>query len=899
METQFQLLDCDYINANNNSPTVRLFGKDKNGKTVCAFVKDFFPYFFLLPQEGKDEEVISFLEKNFKKLFFKADRVEKYLPIGYQKEKVKMLKIFLRDPSQTPVVRDELKNHKFVKEIFEADILFKYRFMADKNISGMKWVKVCGSATQTSVSRTEKKIAADSVESIEDDTNADLKYMAVDIEVAPSKEGIPDPQKDPISIISLSFFPAREGNNTLVLISKSIKNKDRDMVFFKNEADMLEEFVSIIESYDPDVILGYNINGFDLPYILERLKITKNSRALGRCEQKITVSRKFGMKTRNSITGRIVVDVYELIKESVDKGLLRLKRYGLGDVSKELIDEDKIDISHGEISKHWYGNDEQVKKLVDYARKDAELVLKILLSKRMLDKFIEISKFSGLLLQDALEGGEAVRVENLLLREFNRQEYVIPCKPESKEISRREEEQRTKGFKGALVLEPMVGLHTNSVIYLDFRSMYPSIFIAYNICPTTILFEDEKEFIKTPFGSSFISPKIKIGTIPKIVHQLMEDRDKIKKRMKNAATEEERRILNAKQIAVKYMTNSFYGYTGYVRARLYVLDIASTITACGRHLIQKTKDVVEEDEKFKVIYGDTDSIMVRTQTKDLEEAFKLGGFLEKKINIAHEGKISMKIEGVFKSLLILTKKRYAGLIVEKEDNGMEEKITMKGIETVRRDWCDLVSKSLYDVLEIILKEQDPKKAFVYVKGILEKLEKNEIPIEDLVVTKSISKSLKEYKGVQPHIELFKKLRKRKPADAPGVGDRIGYVIVKGLQLMSERAEDPEYVKENKLKIDSRYYIENQLLPPLERVFEAIGISKSELVGVGKQLLLIEAIRNGMKKPKEEQILRTVDGFICDRCNKTFRRVPLIGRCDKCSGEIMFSSEEMKSRYFIL
>jgi len=291
--------------------------------------------------------------------------------------------------------------------------------------------------------------------------------------------------------------------------------------------------------------------------------------------------------------------------------------------------------------------------------------------------------------------------------------------------------------------------------------------------------------------------------------------------------------------------------------------------------------------------------MVRTQTTDIDEAFKLGDFLEKKINAAHEGKISMKIEGVFKSLLILTKKRYAGFMVEKDNEQLKEKMTMKGIETVRRDWCDLVSKSLYTVLEIILKEQNPKKAFIYIKETLSKLEKNEIPIEDLVVTKSISKSLKEYKGVQPHIELLKKLKKRNPGDAPGIGDRVGYVIVKGLQLMSERAEDPEYVKQNKLKIDSRYYIENQLLPPLERVFEAIGISKSELVGVGKQLLLFDAIKNGVKKPKEDQSIKTIDGFICDRCNKSFRRVPLIGRCDKCSGEIMFYSGETKSRYFVL
>jgi DNA polymerase I len=895
MELDFQLLDCDYINLD-NSPLVRIFGKDRTGKTVCAFVKDFFPYFYILPKEGKNEETISFLENKYKQILSKIEEIEKYLPTGYQKAKTKLLKIFLKDPSQTPIVRDELKRQEFVEDIFEADILFKYRFMVDKGLSGMGWVKIDGSSTQTSVVKTTKKISVKSIESIGEVINADLKHMAIDIEVVPGKEGVPDPAKDPIVIISLSFFPAHDGNNTLILISRPTKTKEKDVLFFQNETKMLEEFVKIFESFDPDIIVGYNINGFDLPYLLERLKITKNKRDLGRCTQKLTMSKKFGIRTRNSMTGRIVADVYELIKESVEKGQIRLKRYGLGDVSKELINEDKVDITHSEIAKHWNGNEEQMSKLIDYARKDAELVLKLLLSRRMLDKFVEISKISGVLLQDVLEGGEAIRVENLLLREFNKQDYVVPCKPDSRIVAQREEEREAKGFKGALVLEPMIGLHTTNVVYLDFRSMYPSIFIAYNICPTTILFEDMKESIKTPLGSKFVPKTIKEGIMPKIVRQLVEDRDKMKTKMRNAASEEERRILDAKQIALKYMTNSFYGYTGYVRAKFYVLDIASTITACGRELIQKTKNVVEEESQFKVIYGDTDSIMVKTQTTDVEEAFRLGGVLEKKINTAHEGKISVKIESVFKTLLILTKKRYAGLSVEKENGKLKEKITMKGIETVRRDWCDLVSKSLYTVLEIVLKEQDPKKALLYIKEILSKLEKNEIPIEDLVVTKSVSKSLREYKGIQPHVELLKKLKKRSPGNVPGIGDRIGFVIIKGLQLMSDRAEDPEYIKQNKLKIDSKYYIESQLLPPLERVFEAIGISKTELVGLGKQLLLMDAIRNGTKKPKEDHVLKTIDGFICDRCNKIFRRVPLIGRCDKCSGEIMFYLGDMKSRY---
>jgi len=894
MELVFQVIDCDYTELN-NSPLVRLFGKTEDGKTVCAFFENFMPYFYV--KVSNEEELMVFLNKNFNSLVSNVESVKKFLPLGYQEEKTDLLKIVLKDPAQTPVIRDELKRHKFVEEIYEADILFKYRFMADRGVFGMRWVKVEGSPSSTVTVRTDKFISAKSVTTIENNSNVPLRHMGLDIEVVPSTEVVPNAVKDPIAIVSLSFLPSFSNENTLVLVAKPSTKKEDGSLFFKNEKEMLEKLVEIIGDYDPDAIVGYNINNFDMPYLLERLKQNKLSRVLGRDSEKIVMSKKFGNKTRNNILGRFVIDVYELIKESAGKGLLRLKRYGLGDVSRELIGEDKVDIAHSEISKHWNGDLDMLSKLITYSRKDAELVLKLLIQKDMIEKFIELSKVSGLLLQDVLDGGEANRVENVLLREFNRQEFVVPNKPEGSVMAKRDQERESKGLKGALVLDPEIGLHTKPVIYLDFRSMYPSIYVAYNICPTTLLTKDlPLDSYKTSFGSKFVTPKIREGIIPKIVKQLITDRDEIKKQMRKAKNEKERKMLEAKQIAIKYVTNSFYGYTGYVRARFYVLDVASAITSCGRELIQKTKNKVEEDKNFKVIYGDTDSIMVRTPASNIDDAMKVGLEIEQKINKELEGVVQMKIEGIFKSILILAKKRYAGLSNEKVDGEWQEKLVMKGIETVRRDWCDLVSKTLYDVLEIILKEQDPKKAFKYVKGILSKLEKNEIPLEQLLITKSISKSLGEYKGMQPHIELLKKMRKRSPATAPGIGDRIGFVIVKGLQLMSDRAEDPEYVKQNHLHIDSKYYAESQILPPLERVFEAIGIDKTELLGLGRQTLLRDMFKNSIKKAPEPESLTDYSGLICGKCNKTYRRSPLVGKCFDCGGELMFYSGETKSRF---
>lgn len=893
MELTFQVLDCDYTLLN-NSPLIRLFGKTEDGGTVCAFFEGFMPYFYV--KVSDEEELVRFLNTKFSALVSRIESVKKFLPIGYQEEKTDMLKIILKDPAQTPSVREELKRQRFVGEIFEADILFKYRFMADKGIFGMRWVKVEGTPSNTTTVKTDKVITAKKITMIENSTNVPLNYMGLDIEIVPSKEGVPDAVKDPISMLSLSFLPSYGSENTLVLVAKNMPKKEDGALFFKSEKEMLEKFLEILDEYDPDAIVGYNINNFDMPYVLERLKQNKLSRVLGRDKEKIVMSKKFGMKTRNNILGRFVVDIYELVKESAGKGLLRLKRYGLGDVSKELIGEDKIDIAHSEISKHWNGDAQMLSKLITYSRKDAELVLKLLVQRDMIEKFIELSKVSGLLLQDVLDGGEANRVENVLLREFNKQDFVVPCKPEGRDMAKRDEEREIKGLKGALVLDPEIGLHTKHVVYLDFRSMYPSIYVSYNLCPTTLLTKDiQVDCIKTSLGPKFVTPKVREGIIPKIVKQLITDRDEIKKQMKKAKNEKDRKMLEAKQIAIKYVTNSFYGYTGYVRARFYVLDVASAITSCGRELIQKTKDKVEEDKNYKVIYGDTDSIMVEVPDATMDDALKTGQEVEQKINKELGGVVQMKIEGVFRSILILAKKRYAGLSAEKDDGVWKEKLVMKGIETVRRDWCDLVSKTLYDVLEIILKEQDPKKAFKYTKGILSKLEKNEIPIEQLMITKSISKSLGEYKGVQPHIELLKKMRKRNPATAPGIGDRIGYVIVKGLQLMSDRAEDPEYVKEKHLQIDSKYYAESQILPPLERVFEAIGIDKTELLGLGRQTLLLDTFKNRAKK-SPEQSMADYSGLICNRCNKTYRRSPLVGKCFDCGGELVFYLGENKSRF---
>jgi DNA polymerase I len=890
MELKFQLIDCDYTMVN-DLPVVRLFGKTEDGRSVCAFYEGFLPYFYVLPK--KRDEIVEFLKNKYPQLLVKVEEVERYLPIGFSEKKTKVLKIVLKSPPHVADIREELRSSGLIEEIYEADILFKYRFMVDFGLYGMKWIRVSGNPVKTITVKC-PAIRCENIGPIEIMENAPLKYLSFDIECLPS-EGMPDSKKDQIILISLSFEPAFNGMKDMVILAKNVSILGS--IPCSDEKEMLEKFKETIKKYDPDILTGYNIEGFDLPYIFDRMDAHGIKKDLGRAD-KICFSQKFGSAQRSAIVGRVVIDPFYIIKYlSVYDQPHKFRRYDLSTVAEKILGERKIEFE-GSIrtftEEAWSGNGKKLKQFIEYSKKDSDLALKLITTHRLVDmnKFIEMAKLSGLLLQD-LMAGQAARHENALLYELIKKDVLLPCKPHGKVFSGSE-----KKFEGAIVLEPAVGLHKDgAILILDFKSMYPSMIMQYNICPTVLVREgtkiDNTECNVSPTSTKFLKKSVREGIFPYVARYYFDSRSEVQAQMKKEQDEGKLKILDAKQYALKGMLVSLWGYIGFVGARFYVPEVAASITAWGRENITKTKKLIEENFGYKVIYGDTDSVFVKTDINDLEKAAEKGKEIAKFVTGRLDG-LELTFEKLFKTFLILSKKRYAGWSFEKVNNGWKDELSMKGIETIRRDWCDLTSKTLFSVLNILLKEQDTKKAFNYAKDILAKLEKNQIPIEDLIVTKSISKSLKEYKGIQPHIELVKKMRQRSPVGVPGVGDRVGFVIVRGLQLMSDRAEDPEYVKQHGLKVDSRYYIESQLLPPLERVFEAIGIGKSELVGAGRQLLLADIIKNGLKKPKEEALMQA-DGFVCVKCNKTYRRMPLIGKCSDCNGEVTFYLGENRSR----
>ena len=884
-EYELQVIDVDYVIVN-EKPVLRIFGKNEKGESACVFYEGFVPYFYL-----DNEDALKAVKSD--PLVMDIEEIERTLPSD-RTGKRKMWKIILSNPSKTPEVRDRLLSSGFLP--YEADILFKYRFMNDLGINGMGWIKVEGNETSTNTVKTKLKIRADKIIALKKEEDAPLRTLAFDIEcVSEKNEGVPDALKDPVVMISMVFSEPFRGRNDLVLGSKHGAGLDG----FDDEKKMLEAFIEIVNGFDPDIITGYNVNKFDIDYILKRMQKNNLRPDFSRCSQKAVTSKALGANVRTMIAGRIILDCFLIIKKD-----FMLQRYGLDNVAEKLLGMKKHDVKKSEIQKLWNSGPEGVRKLTEYCRNDSVLVMELLKKLGLSGKYIALSKVSGILLQDTLDSGETTRIENYLLREFNREGYVFPCKPGPAEVSKREQRKEAE-FEGGWVFEPIKELHSYVAVF-DFKAMYPSIIISYNICPTTILKGDlhmEGELVAKN-GARFMPATTKQGIIPRILEHLTSERQSVKKKQRKEQDRERLRQLEAKQWALKIMANAFYGHMGYSRARVYDLDIANAITCTGREAIKNVAKRIEEEYKYRVVYGDTDSVFVKMGFEDMNAIFDTGVKMAGEISKDLPGVMELDFEKIFKRFLPLTKKRYAAWRFDRNEDGTwKDKIETKGIETVRRDWCPLVGETVQRIIEILLKEDDVKGALKYFKGVVNQLVTGQIDPKKLVITKTMTKLVGSYDGKQPHIELVKKMQSRSPGEAPGVGDRISYVIVKGKDMLSMRTEDPEYVKEKGLQVDSQYYIENQLLPPVERIFNALGVSKSELLGNGKQMGLFDIVRiarAGVPGPVVEERVPfgSVKGFVCEKCKMFYETPPLIGTC-KCGGPLLFFSEKGPAKTAIL
>lgn len=774
------LIDAEYITVD-GKPVVRLWCKDDDG-VFAALDPNFKPYFY----------VIGLSEDEIENAVIRT-RKEIIVPDSCEKTKIKTLgrefetfKVYAKHPQHVPKLRQYFS--KIGGEVREADIPFAYRYLIDKDLACMDGITIEGKSV-------EGKVRSYEIEHVERDRRKDfpeLKMMAFDCEML-SPFGMADPEKDPIIIISVKY------------------NDEEEKILSGRERDILINFVKFIKKYDPDVIVGYNQDGFDWPYIKKRAERWKVPLEIGRDGSEISFR-----GGRPKIMGRLNVDLYDIAVKIAD---IKIKK--LENVAEFLGKRIEIaDIEAKDIYKYWTSGNKQ--KVFDYARQD--VVHTYLIAQELLPMHYELSKMIRLPLDDVSRIGRGKQVDWLLLSEAKKLGELAPNPPEIAE-----------SYEGAFVLEPARGLHEN-VVCLDFASMYPSIMIAFNISPDTLGCRDDC-YVAPEVGHRF--RKQPDGFFKRILTMLIQKRREIKSEMKKYDIDSpEYRLLDIKQQTLKVLTNSFYGYMGWSSARWYCRECAEATTAWGRHFIKLSAKIASEFG-FEVLYGDTDSIFIK---KPGLSGKKLEIEIEKLIEkLSEELPIQIEVDEYYDAIFFVEKKRYAGL----SHNG---RLIVKGLEVRRGDWCELAKIVQKNVIEIILKEKRPENAAEYVKKVITDIKSGNVKLGDLVIYKGLTKKPSKYEAVQAHVKAA--LKAREIGIIYPVGSKIGFVVVKGAGNIGDRAYPIEMIEdfdgENlKIKtksgyevkrIDKEYYIEHQIIPSVLRILERFGYSESSLKGASQTKL---------------------------------------------------------------
>jgi DNA polymerase delta subunit 1 len=577
---------------------------------------------------------------------------------------------------------------------------------------------------------------------------------------------------------------------------------------FDNEYDMIEGFAEVIRDHDPDVITGYNIFGFDFDYILSRLKLILRplpdfSRSAGttRTYKVDWTSNAYGDNYYNRIesSGRVFIDMMLYFRRQ------RLDSYSLDFVSKKYLGRGKLDVDHHGPLK----GDHDVTEYGKYCINDSVLTLELFDKFYMWTDVCEMSRAMRCSIEDIYTRGEQMKVVNQAIWSCLKRGIVL--KPR--------QAQEVAEYQGGYVLEPAKGVCEGCSI-VDFQSMYPSILIAYNICPSTYVGSGHfsQDVHRIP-GTRHSFRKEPQGILPKMVESLLSERKAVKKRLASEDMDPMTRvILNTRQNALKVCANSVYGITGSKNSKYFSsVGCAESTTGMGRRILKSVIRFIGREyvEDVDVVYGDTDSCMLRHNGKDKENNIELAKRICADVTEGLPKPMALNFEDYYDKILFMSKKRY---IMYKEG-----KIQYKGVANARRNYCPFVRKLFGEIVERVL---DPERGSAedHLSQSLFKLLASQVPSEQLIMSKSI-KSLESYKAINlPQVIMMRRLLSQ------GVvlesGSRIEYIFTKqasGLtreqaKLQGYKMYTPEEVVESEMEVDYAYYIEKQVMPVVEDIF---------------------------------------------------------------------------------
>ena len=638
-----------------------------------------------------------------------------------------------------------------------------------------------------------------------------------------------------------------------------------------DERGLLSILLARLSQIDADVICGHNVAGFDVDVLLNRLRENKVAHwsRIGRLKRTRFPNLSGGNQgsfgggasigALSCMSGRLLADTYLSARD-----LLKEVSYTLTNLMKTQFDENRAEIPHQDVPLQ-FNSTQTLWQLTKNSQTDAFYSLWLMLHLQALPLTRQLSNIAGNTWSKTLGHTRAQRVEFLFLHEFHKRKYMVPDRLSAKEKRRVQAAEAKNGngdkdvddkkgpqYSGGLVLEPKKGLYDKYVLMLDFNSLYPSIIQEYDICFTTV---------KRGKDMAGLAPELpppvlgkpggeNAAVLPQVICKLVQHRRAVKELLKKETNDVIKAQLDIRQLALKLTANSMYGCLGFSASRFYAKPLAELITGQGREILQSTVDLAQ-NLSYDVIYGDTDSIMINTNKDNLAEVHKVGQEVKREVNKRYK-LLEIEMDGCYRSMLLLKKKKYAAVVVEPSMHEGKtiyvERVEKKGLDTVRRDWCKLAKDVGDTCLDEIFKkravEDTVEKIHDALREARTKMVNNQVNLESYIVTKQLTKSPRDYPDAnsQPHVKVALRRIEQGKQDGVNAGETVPYIICcevkpedekdmtndaianghasskSGGKGLAERAFHPEELQENpNLRVDLHYYLTQQLHPVISRL----------------------------------------------------------------------------------
>jgi len=738
----------------NNKPVILLFGRNEKGEKYILLEENFKPYFIISKDEARQ------VNKNVK-----FEIVEKEDVMSGRKD---LVKIIYDNPSQTYTLRQNFEKH------WEADILFINRFVIDK---------------------VKQKPGRN-------------KLFYFDIETT-STFGFPD-YKNPVEkIISISLYNNFSNKYILWIWHDKYKRetqikKERfeyEVRRFENEKSMLLDFFQYLMNEKPDYLLAWNAL-FDWNYTIARLKALNYNIEMLSPIYKLKIEKGWNIQLvkfmdESAVSGKMRIggrdegywkvvglEFFDLLQGFKNIYGKELVSYSLDAVAQEILGEKKLQ-THFDIEKKWKEDPTFIEK---YNIIDTYLIVEIDKKIGIMKRFMGFKILSNLLiLRDVFASGRIL--DNFILTKF-KDKYAFPTKGQIRWDNWKWGTIVTGGF----VRTPKPGLYENVVVF-DFSGMYPNIMKTFNLGADSLVAYDfekvDKDAEEQPnkpqlpekfdgwihLNTQKVKGKVKINfskraVITQILDEMIAERKKVKKeRDKYEPGTPEYEALDTLQFSYKFVINASYGVNAYPGFRLFSPIIANTITTLGRMLIKWVGNRVEEEFGWKWIYSDTDSCFFLPNEKyDLQDENDRKRLLEKieevenKINNIfikeflekqlpsdqiENATLKMELAEIFEKLILVTKKRYIGRIVNKEGKWTDN-IFYMGLDLKRANNPQIIKDAQFEVAKAILYNEDWKEVVNKYYNIF-KNENKEVLIEMLKIPTKLEKPIEEYKSKTPTI----------------------------------------------------------------------------------------------------------------------------------------------------